>query len=147
MPYPTALGGISQEWYKQARTLKFYTYCEQLAPQICRIRRHYCFQSAKMQLNTAKKCIKWVRLAMSRLIRPLFNVESPNYTRTSIHLCRPTIRPHRLRRHQLLHVGIYRRSKKTAENAVSDGFGSNLSSPAFCMAHQLPFDCSPCFDR
>ena len=34
-----------------------------------------------MQLNTAQKGAKRVRPATSRIIRPLFNTESPNFTR------------------------------------------------------------------
>ena len=40
----------------------------------------------KMQLNTAQKCIKWVRPIKSWIILPLFNLEAPNFTQTS----RPT---------------------------------------------------------
>ena len=31
------------------------------------------------QLNTAQTCVKWVRSEKSRMIRSLFNVESPNF--------------------------------------------------------------------
>ena len=37
-----------------------------------------------MQMNTAQTCVKRVWQAKSRIIRPLFNVESPNFTWTSM---------------------------------------------------------------
>ena len=46
--------------------------------------RHYLLQvDCKMQLNTAQKCVKPVRSAKIRIIRPLFNVGLTNFTRIS----------------------------------------------------------------
>ena len=63
MTPPTALGGISREWFKQgSRNLQARR--GQSASQTCGIWRCYLFLvGCKMQLNTAQKCIKRVRLA------------------------------------------------------------------------------------
>ena len=87
----------------------------------------------KMQLNTAQKCVKLARRKKSRIIRPLFSIESPNLARTS----RPTyytaasdMTPPAASVRQLSKF-------KKAENAASDGFGSNFSGAAFGLANQL----------
>ena len=61
-------------------------YREQTAPQSCRTRHHYLLPVCyKVHLNTAQKCVKLVRLAKSRIIRPPFNLKSPTKSYTEIH--------------------------------------------------------------
>ena len=55
----------------------------QSASQTCRIGHNWLLLvGCKMQLNTAQRCVRWVWPANSRITRPLFNVDSPNCTRT-----------------------------------------------------------------
>ena len=90
-----------------------------------------------MQLNTAQKCVKRMQPAASRIIRPLFNLGSAKFTRSSM----PTFS------HTEYHIISYLQSadievrKKTAENADSHGFGSNLSGAAFCMPNNWWTSC------
>ena len=52
------------------------------APQTCQIRSHLLLPVGyKMQLNTSQKSVKLVLSAKSQIIWPLFNIESPNFTR------------------------------------------------------------------
>ena len=65
------------------------------------------------------------------------------------HACRPTQQPHRITGYD---VTRYYRSafievRQTAENAASDGFGSNFSGAAFCLPHQLVGILFSNFDR
>ena len=83
-----------------------------------------------MQLNTAKKCVKRVPPAKSRIIRPMFNVVSLNFARMSMPT-KSTARPN------ITSSATSGRSQskfwKTGENAASDGFESNSRGTAFCL--------------
>ena len=87
-----------------------------------------------MQLNTAQRCVKSVRMAKNRIIGPLFNVESPHFTRISTPTyfastqdmtSSPTFGRH------------FSRFEKTVENAASYGFVSNFSGATFCLTRRL----------
>ena len=128
MPLPMALGLIFTKTFKRW-AWHFCTPIEDMSltnlPDMASLS---WFRSAVKYNNTAQKCVELVRSAKSRIVRPLFNVESPNFTRTSMS---SSLQPHWIWRHQLLPVGIYPSKFRNV------GFGSNFSGTAFCLPHQL----------
>ena len=88
----------------------------------------------KLQLNTACKYVKLDCPATSRIVKLLFNVQSPNFTGTSM----PTYSTATLDTTSSATSGRHlSKLDKTAENAASDCFGSNFSAAAFRLPHQL----------
>ena len=100
--------------------------------QLHRIWRHKLLPvGCKLPLNTACKCVKGDQPAMGRIIRPMFNVESPNFTMPSM----PTESTETLDTTSSDTSGWYlSKFQKTAEHA---GNGSNFSGAAFFLPHQL----------
>ena len=105
MPHRMALSWIYPEWFKRGpRNCTHYR--GQSVTYTCRIWHGQLLPvSCKPQLNTACKCIKRDQPATSRMIRPLCNVESPNFTRTSMSTESTGTR---IWHHQLLPVSICR---------------------------------------
>ena len=88
----------------------------------------------KLQLNTVCKCIKQNQPAMSRITRYLFNVESPNFTRTPM----PTESTGTRDMPSSINSGRdLSKFYKTVKNAAFDGFESNFNGAAFCLPRQL----------
>ena len=85
-----------------------------------------------MQSTIAQKCIKRVRTAISRIIWPLFNLEAPNFTRSSKLTATPDMTSPATSGQYLSKF-----EKKTAENTVFDGFCSNCKGPAFFLAQPI----------
>ena len=87
-----------------------------------------------MQLRTAQKCVKRVRSTKYRIIRPLFNPQITKFY--------TVIRADIGYSHNGYGTTSYFQSavvevRNTAENAASDGFESNFSGVAFCMAQPI----------
>ena len=84
---------------------------------------------------TAQKCVKRVRSAHSRLIRPLFNIRSPNFTRISMPACY-TATP--VMTSSAASGRHFSKFEKAVENAASYALVSNFSGSgaAFCLPHQ-----------
>ena len=88
-----------------------------------------------MQLNTAQKCIKRARPANDRIIRSLFNVESPHFVRISMQIYSTATSDMTSSATSGMHLLKF--ETKMIENAASHGFVSNFSGATFCPPHQL----------
>ena len=134
MSPPKALGRISPEWSEQeSRNITHLPWTISLTnlPDMTSIAA-----SGRLQ-NAVKYCTKVRKTGVagnSWIIRPLFNVESPNFTRSSMptyssatpDMTSPTTSGRHLSKF-----------KKPAEIAASNGFGLNYSHVTFAWNNKL----------
>ena len=135
VPHLATLCGISRERFKGVTRI-LHGYWQQSAPHAHKpLDMRSLTASGRLQtpkqLNTAQKCIKRVRPATSRMIRPLFNTELPNFTLSSM----PR---HSTATPDMTSFGRhFSQFENRLKMPIYFGFRSRFSGTAFCLPNQL----------